>query len=86
MFVGTAYVMWSALLTTAVEANAILPAAVVLNAPVGISTIVPPPSEIGDGGVIVAIAAVPDTKTIFVTGAMVVALAASGLLSRILRW
>jgi hypothetical protein len=46
---------------------------VVVKRPVGINVICPPPNEIGLGGVIVAIAVVPDINTILLTGAMVVA-------------
>ena len=55
-----------------------LPAAVHVNAPVGIKVIVPPPAEIGAGAVIVTTAVVPLTKAICVVGAMVVALAIVG--------
>jgi len=54
------------------------PAAVQVNAPVGINVIVPPPVEIGAAAVIFTIAVVPETKTIGVVGAMVVALAIVG--------
>ena len=66
------------MLTTAVDANAIFPAVVVVNIPVGIIVICPPVVEIGAGAVIVAIAVVPETKTICVVGAIVVALAIVG--------
>jgi hypothetical protein len=62
----------SALLTTAVDAKAILPAVVVVKIPVGISVIWPPVLIMGLGGVIVAIAVVPETKTILFAGAIVV--------------
>jgi hypothetical protein len=68
----------SALLTTAVPANAILPAVVHVNTPVGIKIIEPPPAEIGLGAVIVTTAVVPETKAIGVVGAIVVALATVG--------
>ena len=68
----------SALLTTAVPSTAIFPAAVQVNAPVGINVIVPPPVEIGAAAVIFTTAAVPEIKTIGVVGAMVVALAIVG--------
>ena len=67
------YVMIRALLTTAVEANAIFPPVVVVNIPVGIKVICPPVPEIGTGAVIVAIGVVPDTNAIAVEGAIVVA-------------
>jgi hypothetical protein len=62
--VVASYVIIKALPTTAVLANAILPAVVVVKIPVGMSVICPPPSDIGLGAVIVAIAVVPDTKAI----------------------
>ena len=65
-------------MTTAVPNTAILPAAVHVNAPVGIKIIVPPPAEIGAGAVIVTTAAVPLTKAICVVGAIVAALAIVG--------
>jgi hypothetical protein len=65
--------MIKALLTTAVEANAIFPAVVVVNVPVGIKVICPPVPEIGAGAVMVAIAVTPDTNAIAVEGAIVVA-------------
>lgn len=55
-----------------------LPALVVVNAPVGIKVIVPPPAEIGVGAVIVTIAAVPEIMVIAAVGAIVVALAIVG--------
>jgi hypothetical protein len=55
-----------------------LPAVVVVKIPVGISVICPPPRDIGDGGVIVSIAAVPLINTICVVGAIVAALAMVG--------
>jgi hypothetical protein len=70
--------MVNALLTTAVPNTAILPAAVHVNAPVGINVIVPPPAEIGAGAVIVTTAAVPLINTILVVGAIVAALAIVG--------
>jgi hypothetical protein len=70
--------MVNALLTTAVPNTAMLPAAVHVNAPVGIKVIVPPPAEIGAGAVIVTTAAVPLTKAICVVGAIVAALAIVG--------
>ena len=54
------------------------PAVVVVNIPVGINVICPPANDIGDGAVIVAIAVVPETNTICVVGAIVVALAIVG--------
>lgn len=62
------------LLTTAVDARAILPAVVVVNAPVGIIVMTFMPA----GGVMVAIAVVPLTKNDDVVGAIVVALAMVG--------
>ena len=63
----------SALLTTAVDDSAILPAVFVVHAAVGKSVICPPPLEaIVLGGVILAIgAAVPEIKVIILVGAMV---------------
>ena len=55
-----------------------LPAAVHVNAPVGINIIVPPPAEIGLGAVIVTTAVVPLTNVIGLVGAIVVALAIVG--------
>jgi hypothetical protein len=55
-----------------------LPAAVHVKMPVGIKTIVPPPVEIGAGGVIVTIAVVPLIKVIGLVGAIVAALAIVG--------
>ena len=55
-----------------------LPALVVVNAPVGIKVIVPPPAEIGVGAVIVTIAAVPEIMVIAAVGAIVVLLAIVG--------
>ena len=55
-----------------------LPALVVVNAPVGIKVIVPPPAEIGVGAVIVTIAAVPEIMVTEAVGAIVVALAIVG--------
>lgn len=52
-----------------------LPKVLVVKAAVGISTMMPPPALIGDGGVIVAIAVVPLTKDTTCVGAIVVALA-----------
>jgi hypothetical protein len=74
----TSYVIIRALLTTPVDPSAIFPAVVVVKAPVGISVIWPPPREIGEGGVIVSIAAVPLMNTICVVGAIVAALAIVG--------
>ena len=65
--------MIKALLTTAVEANAIFPAVVVVNMPVGINVICPPVLEIGNGAVMVTTGVVPDTNVMAVEGAMVVA-------------
>ena len=61
-------------LTTAVDEIAILPAVVVVKAPVGIIVMVFIPAA----GVIVAIAVVPLTKKTDVVGAIVVALAIVG--------
>jgi hypothetical protein len=61
-------------LTTAVDEIAILPAVVVVKAPVGIIVMVFIPAA----GVIVAIAVVPLTKKTGVVGAIVVALAIVG--------
>ena len=55
-----------------------LPAAVQVNAPVGINVIVPPPVEIGAAAVMVTTADVPEINTIGVVGAMVAALAIVG--------
>jgi len=57
---------------------AILPALVVVNTPVGIKVILPPPAEIGLGAVIVTIAVVPDINVIGAVGAIVEALAIVG--------
>lgn len=66
--------MIRALLTTAVDARAILPPDVaVVQRPVGINVICPPVDAIGPGGVIVFIVVVPEIKTIEVVGAIVVA-------------
>ena len=65
--------MVNALPTTAVEASAILPAIVVVNIPVGISVIVPPPKEIGLGAVMVTIGVTPEINVIALVGAIVVA-------------
>lgn len=73
--------MLKALLTTAVPAIAMLPAVVHVNAPVGINVIVPPPTDIGLGAVIVTMPAVPLINTIDVVGAIVVALAIVGATS-----
>ena len=51
---------------------------VVVNAPVGIRVILLPKLPRVDGGVMVAIAAVPEIKAIGVVGAIVVALAMVG--------
>ena len=59
-------------------ATAILPAAVHVNAPVGIKVIVPPPDKIAVGAVIVTIAVVPLINVIGLVGAIVVALAIVG--------
>jgi len=58
--------------------TAILPAAVHVNAPVGIKIIVPPPTEIGLGAVIFTTAVVPLINVIGLVGAIVVALAIVG--------
>lgn len=58
--------------------NAILPAVVQVNTPVGIKVSLPPPAEIGVGAVIVSIAAVPLINTIEVVGAIVAAEAIVG--------
>jgi hypothetical protein len=76
--VVTSYTSVNALLTTAVPKTAILPAAVQVNAPVGIRVILPPPKEIGLGAVIFTIAVVPETNAIDVVGAIVVAEAIVG--------
>lgn len=76
--VVASYVMISALLTTAVVANAIFPAVFVAQSPVGINVIAPPPAEIGDGAVMVLIVVVPETKAIEVVGTIVLALATVG--------
>jgi len=55
-----------------------LPALVVVNTPVGIKVILPPPVEIGLGAVIVTIAVVPDINVIGAVGAIVEALAIVG--------
>ena len=55
-----------------------LPAAVQVNAPVGIKVIAPPPLEMGAGAVMVTTEAVPEMNTIGVVGAMVAALATVG--------
>ena len=65
--------MVNALPTTAVEAKAILPAIVVVNMPVGINVIVPPPNDMGLGAVIVSMGVTPDIKVIALVGAIVVA-------------
>ena len=65
--------MVNALPTTAVEARAMLPAIVVVNIPVGINVIVPPPKDIGLGAVIVAIGVTPEINVIALVGAIVVA-------------
>lgn len=70
--------MMSALFTTAVDAKAILPVIPVENKPVGISVIWPPPSDMGDGAVIVVIVAMPEIKVILTVGAIVAALAIVG--------
>ena len=70
--------MVNTLPTTAVEAKAMLPAIVVVKIPVGIRVIVPPPSDIGLGAVIVTTGTTPDTKVISVVGAIVVAEAIVG--------
>ena len=78
MFVAESKVKISALLTTAVEAKAILPVVFVVQRPVGINVTFPPFPAIAAGGVIVAIAVTPDTKLMPVVGAIVVALAMVG--------
>ena len=60
------------------EARAILPLVVVVNAPVGIKVMMPPPADIGDGAVMVFIAVVPLINTIGFVGAIVAALAIVG--------
>ena len=55
-----------------------LPAAVHVNAPVGIKIIVPPPAEIGLGAVMFTTAVVPLINVIGLVGAIVVALAIVG--------
>ena len=76
--VVASYVMMSARLTTAVDASAMLPAVVVVKMPVGMIVICPPVVAIPVGAVIVTMAVVPDTNTICVVGAIVVALATVG--------
>jgi hypothetical protein len=70
--------MVKALLTTAVDASAMFPAVVVVKIPVGIKVMVPPPVDIGEGAVIVAIAATPLINVMSFVGAIVVALAIVG--------
>jgi hypothetical protein len=78
LVVVTSYVITIALLTTAVDASAMLPAAVVVKSPVGMSVIDPPPDAMGAGGVMVTTAAVPLINTMGVVGEMVAALAMVG--------
>jgi len=54
------------------------PAVVVVKIPVGIKVMVPPPVDIGEGAVIVAIAATPLINVMFFVGAIVAALAIVG--------
>jgi hypothetical protein len=61
-----------------VPATAIFPAAVQVNAPVGINIITPPPLDIGAAAVIFTTAVVPEINVICVVGAIVVALAIVG--------
>jgi len=70
--------MVKALLTTAVDASAMFPAVVVVKIPVGIKVMVPPPVDIGEGAVIVAIAATPLINVMSFVGAIVAALAIVG--------
>src|SRR5688572_11208259 len=75
--------MMSALDTTAVLAKAIFPAAVVVNMPVGMIVIWPPFVN-PEGGVIVSIAATPDTNAIGVVISIVPAEATVGMLAETL--
>jgi hypothetical protein len=70
--VNTSYVIIKDTFALATDVLAILPAVVVVHNPVGIKVIWPPDCEIGGGGVIVAIAVVPDTNEIILVGAIVV--------------
>lgn len=65
-------------MTTAVTAKAMLSLVVIVNAPVGIRTIWPPPADTGLGAVIVVMVAVPLTKLISLVGAIVASLAIVG--------
>jgi len=76
--VVASYVMMRAREITAVDASAMLPAVVVVKMFVGMMVICPPVLAIPVGAVIVTIAVVPETNTICVVGAMVVALATVG--------
>ena len=76
--VDASYVMMSAREITALDASAILPAVVVVKVFVGMMVICPPVVAIPVGAVIVTMAVVPDTNTICVVGAIVVALATVG--------
>ena len=78
MAVVGSYIMYRALLTTAVDASAIFPAVVVVKMPVGISMANPPFCKIGEVVFIVAIAVVPDIKTTGVEIEIVVAEATVG--------
>ena len=66
------------MLTTAVDASAMFPAVVVVKIPVGIKVMVPPPVDIGEGAVIVTIAATPLINVMSFVGAIVAALAIVG--------
>ena len=66
------------MLTTAVDASAMFPAVVVVKIPVGIKVMVPPPVDIGAGGVIVTIGVTPLINVMSFVGAIVVALAIVG--------
>jgi hypothetical protein len=76
--VAASYVIINALLTTVVVTKAIFPAVVVDHTPVGIIVICPPVVAMPVGGVMVAMLILPDTNTMLVVGAMVVALAMVG--------
>ena len=74
-----------ALLTTAVDARAMFPVVSVIQSPVGIKVICPPPEVIGAGGVIVLSVVVPETKLISFVGAIVFALAIVGAAALVAR-
>ena len=63
---------------TAVDAKAMLPDVVVVNAPVGIKIIAPPPEDTDEGAVMVLIAVVPLINVMYAVGAIVPALAIVG--------